>query len=477
MSEVVIVGAGIGGLATALLLGREGRDVVVCERDAAPVPTAPEEMWSGWHRPGIPQAPLGHTFLPGFRALLARRAPDVLERVCAAGAPLVDLAGDMPGGERRPEDAELKAIMCRRAVLEGILRQTVAAEPTVQIRAGCDVTGLAATSSPMRGVPRVVGVHVRGAGTIAGDTVVVAGGRLVPVPRWLGAIGVQAPAERAEGCGFVTFTRFFRINPRRGEDHRVSTRLTVEGDPGFMSYEIFGADSSTFCVELIPPASDHALRGLRHEAVHMAAARLLPEIEDWLDPGRATPIGPVAAMGQERNVLRQFVTAGRPVALGLHVIGDARCQLDSLYAWGAGVALAGAVTLVDVLAEHRADLEAQALAFEHRMGAEIGGRHALSLARDRAAARRYRGEPEWDEPDRGIGLLQSTVVPAADEDADVHRAVARWENQLDPVDALLQNSAVIERARMLAASRKRPPPSAPEPTRERLLELIAANGA
>jgi 2-polyprenyl-6-methoxyphenol hydroxylase-like FAD-dependent oxidoreductase len=474
MPAVVIVGAGIGGLAAALLLGREGRDVVVCERDAAPVPATTEEMWSAWSRPGIPQAPLGHTFLPGFRALLAARAPDVLERVHAAGAPLVDFARDMPGADRRPEDGDLQAIMCRRAVLEGILRQTVAAEPTVQIRTGCDVTGLAATSSRMPGVPRVVGVHTRGGGTFAADTVVVAGGRLVPVPRWLRAIGVQAPEELAEGCGFVTFTRFFRIHPRPGEDHRVSTHLTVEGDQGFMSYEIFGADSSTFCVELTPPASDHALRGLRHEAVHMAAARLLPEIEDWLDPGRATPIGPVAAMGQERNVLRHFVADGRPVALGLHVIGDARCQLDSLYAWGSGVALAGAVALVDVLAAHRDDPEAQALAFEHRMGAEIGGRHALSLARDRATARRYRGQPEWDEPEHGIGLLQSTVVPAAAEDADVYRAVTRWENQLDPVDALLKNTAIIERARALAAVRAPQPPTTSGPTRERLLELIAA---
>ncbi len=477
MPEIVIVGAGIGGLATALLLGREGRDVVVCERDAAAVPATTEEMWSAWSRPGIPQAPLGHTFLPGFRALLAARAPDVLERVHAAGAPLVDYARDMPGAERRPEDAELQAIMCRRAVLEGILRQAVAAEPTVRIRTGCDVTGLAATSSPMPGVPRVVGVHARGGGTIQADTVVVAGGRTAPVPRWLGAIGARAPEELAEGCGFVTFTRFFRITPRSGEDHRVSTRLRVEGDAGFMSYEVFGADSATFCVELTPQASDHALRGLRHEAVHMAAARLLPEIEDWLDPGRATPIGPVAAMGQERNVLRHFVADGRPVALGLHVIGDARCQLDSLYAWGSGVALAGAAALADVLAEHRGDPEAQALAFEQRLGGEIGGRHALSLARDRATARRYRGEPEWDDPEHGIGLLQSTVVPAADEDPDVYRAVTRWENQLDPADALLRNTAVIDRARALAATRRPQPTSAAAPTRERLLELIAANSA
>jgi hypothetical protein len=243
-----------------------------------------------------------------------------------------------------------------------------------------------------------------------------------------------------------------------------------------MSYEIFGADAATFCVELSPPAWDHELRGLRHEAVHMAAARTLPESEDWLDPGRATPIGPVAAMGQERNVLRHFVSEGRPVALGLHVIGDARCQLDSLYAWGSGVALAGAVTLVDLLAEHDGDPEAQALAFEDRLGAEISGRHQLSLVRDRAHARRYRGQPQWDDPDTGLGLLQSTVVPAADEDPDVFRAVLRCEMQLDPVGALLENTAVIARARALAAVRGPEPPSVPVPARERLLELIAQAG-
>ncbi len=472
MAEVVIVGAGIGGLATALLVGRQGRDVVVCERDPEPVPPSTEEMWSGWRRPGIPQAPLGHTFLPGFRVLLAERAPDVLERLLAAGAPLVDFAAEMPGEERRPEDAELRAIMCRRAVLEGILRQTVQAEPTVEIRSGCDVVGLVAEPSARASVPRVVGVSTRDQGPIVGETVVIAGGRLVPVRRWLEGIGAQMPDEVSEGCGFVCFTRFFRLHLRPGEDHRVSTQLTVEGDPGYMKYEIFGADQSTFCVELAPASWDHELRGLRDEAVHMAVARALPESLDWLDADRATPIGPVAAMGQERNVLRRFVSAGRPIALGLHVIGDARCQLNSLYAWGSGVALAGAVTLVDVLTEHRRDPEAQALAFDARLGAEITGRHEASLARDRALRRKYRGEPEWDDPGTGHGLIHSTVIPAADDDPEIFRAVLRWEMQLDPVGALAQNTAVLDRARQLAAARQTTD-RVSTPAREVLLDIIA----
>jgi hypothetical protein len=56
-------------------------------------------------------------------------------------------------------------------------------------------------------------------------------------------------------------------------------------------------------VELIAPVDDRALRGLRHEEAHPVARRL-PGTDDWLDPGRSVPIGPVTAMGQERNVLR-----------------------------------------------------------------------------------------------------------------------------------------------------------------------------
>jgi 2-polyprenyl-6-methoxyphenol hydroxylase-like FAD-dependent oxidoreductase len=474
MARVVIVGAGIGGLATALMLGREGRDVVLCERDPASVPASAEEMWYGWERPGIPQARLGHTFLAGFRSLLAERAPDVLERLLAAGAPLVDFSQGIPGKDRRAEDAEMSSIMCRRHVLEGILRQAVQAEAAVELRAGCDVVGLTAEPSTMAGVPRVVGVQTRDHGAVGAASVVIAGGRLAPIGRWLEAIDARPPEETAEGCGLVCFTRFFRINREAGEDHRVSTRLTVEGSLGFMTYEIFGADRGTFCVELIPPAWDHDLRELRHEDAHMAVARTLPESTGWLEPARATPIGPVAAMGQERNTLRRFTRDEHPIALGLHVIGDARCQTNSLYAWGSCNALAGAAALVDVLIEHPGDAEAQALDLEGRIGEELAGRHAYAVARDRALQRSYRGEPRWEDTDHDREVILRTVIPAAQQDAEVFRAVTRWELQLDPADALERNTAPIERARTLATTRKTTD-GASTPTREALLETVAAH--
>lgn len=472
MPGVVIVGAGIAGLATALMLGREGRKVVVCERDPAPVPASTEEMWSAWHRPSTPQARLGHTFLPGFRVLLEQRAPDVVERVWAAGAPAVDFSAELPGGARLPEDAELQGIMCRRGVFEGILRQAVEAEATVEVRAGCQVTALLAEKSSRASVPTVVGVKTVAGGSIPADAVVVAGGRLLPIARWLEAIGAEKPEVVSEGCGSVTFTRYFRIRMRADEDHRVSAQLTVEGDLGYMRYEIYGADQATFCVELEPPTGDHELRCLRHEDAHMAAARALPEADDWLDSNRSSPIGPVAALGQEQNALRHFVTEKGPLAHGLHVIGDARCQTNSLYAWGCASALTQAAALSDSILEHPNDPMTQVSAFEAAVSTEVADRHALSLARDRAYARKSRGESEWDPFADELEFIEGVMVPAADHDPEVFRAVNRREFQLEPVRAIARDKQLLDRARVVAgADHPRPaPPSAP--TRQALLEMV-----
>jgi hypothetical protein len=169
---------------------------------------------------------------------------------------------------------------------------------------------------------------------------------------------------------------------------------------------------------------------------------------------------------------------GRPLALGLHVIGDARCTTHNHYGWGVSLAFGEAVTIADVLTTHRGDPIAQANAFEEQWGDEAAGRRRLATEFDRAHKRDYRGEPKWDPDDGGEGFIQSVVVPAAREDPEIFRALRRRGLQLDPVDALAKNTAVHERARALAAVR---PPTTPKPTpgptREELLRVIATASA
>ena len=136
------------------------------------------------------------------------------------------------------------------------------------------------------------------------------------------------------------------------------------------------------------PVANRELHDLRHEHVWTAAALSLPDFPDWIDPERSQPITPgVDVMGQERNVLRQLMVDGRPAVRGLHVIGDARCQTDSLFAWGCGNALTAAVAVTDAMADHPRDPDAQAVAVEARVGSELAGRFRHSRERDRAAMR------------------------------------------------------------------------------------------
>jgi 2-polyprenyl-6-methoxyphenol hydroxylase-like FAD-dependent oxidoreductase len=468
VGRFVIVGAGIGGLVAALMLAREGHEVVVCERDASPVPSDPDEMWSSWTRPGTPQARLGHTFLAGFRQMLDERLPDVIESVLSVGAQAWDATLEMPGDERRGEDAELVSIMARRPVMEGVLRRTAEAESGVEIRRGCQVMGLTATAARV-GVPTVTGVGTRGDGALTADAVIVAGGRTVPIVRWFQEIGAAAPTEQAEGCGSACYTRYFRLHGGVEGDDGVTKQLTFHHEPGYLVGELVGADRRTFATELAVPIADRDFHRLRDPTVWMKAAGAVDPWREWLDAGRSQPISPaVEIMGQERNVIRTFADADQPLALGVHVIGDARCQTDSLFAWGCGNAMLTAIAQVDALGEHPNDKHAQALAVEEQVSAELAARFHHSRARNRAARANAAGEPP-DPSTTSTARIDTVLYPASRYDAEVYRAVNRWELQLDPADSLDSNAIIAERASLVEHPATEEDPF---PTRDQLLSVI-----
>ena len=84
--RIVMIGAGVVGLGTAMLLAGDGHRVIVLERDPAPPPAEPPEAWQQWQRPGVNQFRLPHSFLAGFREVLDAELPDVAKALQAAGA-------------------------------------------------------------------------------------------------------------------------------------------------------------------------------------------------------------------------------------------------------------------------------------------------------------------------------------------------------------------------------------------------------
>src|SRR4051794_4533946 len=146
MAAIVVLGGGACGLATALLLNRDGHEVLVLERDAAPVPGSPDQAWEDWSRPGVAQFRLPHSLHARTAGILATELPDVCTALLAAGALRYDPLDNPPPPlgvlVRQADDDRFAAVTARRSTLEQVLGRAADDEPGLRVERGVHVQEL-----------------------------------------------------------------------------------------------------------------------------------------------------------------------------------------------------------------------------------------------------------------------------------------------------------------------------------------------
>src|SRR5580698_5086651 len=146
MSEkLLVLGAGMAGLFTALAFAPGAREIVILERDP-PLPAGGvEEAFADWHRRGVGQLRHSHGFLARMRNVIKARHPALLD-------PLRETY------EPKPGDEDMVILTSRRTTFEFTVRQYVEALEGVTIVSDAFVRELILSNEP--GAPlQVLGVR------------------------------------------------------------------------------------------------------------------------------------------------------------------------------------------------------------------------------------------------------------------------------------------------------------------------------
>jgi 2-polyprenyl-6-methoxyphenol hydroxylase-like FAD-dependent oxidoreductase len=468
--KAVIIGAGVGGLSTALLLARGGIDVTIVEQDAMPVVADGDDAFARWERRSVPQWRQGHVFQSRLRSILLQRAPDVLQRLDADGIGRFNLLDGLPAESRRDDDEQFTMVATRRPAFDLALRRAVADEPKASLRSPAKVVGLLVDdTTPLR----IIGVRLADGIELSADFVVDCGGRRSPVATWLASHGVLVPT-RTESCQITYYGRYFRRAPTFDID---PAALTIRRDLGYLFYLVCPGDHGTYSISFAVPPWDRDLSVLRHESAWNVLADNMPLLAPLVDVNAATPIQPVTVMAGCDNLRRRYVLDGQPLAVGLLAVGDALSTTNPIFGWGATMALVHAVAAADAVLGHHGDPETATLAYDTAVDAETDAVFCASSASDRVRAARYRGDPVHPQDTRTAeeeDLIERGVIPGARRDPELLRALLRRSSLLDPPDALFTDPITLVKARAEQDRIAAKPTPRFGPTRAELLALLAA---
>jgi menaquinone-9 beta-reductase len=311
-ADVVIVGSGIAGCTTAMLLGRMGLEVVVLDAETDI---------------NVFKRSCAHYIQPSAIPMLRR---------CGL-APLIEEHGGIRsvtdvwmrwGWIRSNLPADQFGYNIRRETLDPMLRRAAAWTPGVRIRQGHTIKEV------LRRQDRVAGVIATDLKTrkplmIESKVVVAADGRWSPTAKLAGLQTYTRPNSR------FAYLAYYE-NPRRGAE---ATRQRVWYLEPNVAYES-PSDGDVSCFSVLAPKNDLGVWRIDPRA---AMRRIFAALPGGIDLNDLKKVGPVTGVLEMPNTRRD------PAAPGLGLVGDAAMAADPLFRTGCGWAFQSSAWLAETV--------------------------------------------------------------------------------------------------------------------------------
>jgi 2-polyprenyl-6-methoxyphenol hydroxylase-like FAD-dependent oxidoreductase len=465
MSKIIVLGGGIVGLSTAMLLARQGHNVTVYDRDNGPFPDSAEAAWKAWERHGVAQFRQPHYLHSAARLLLDAHLPKVKQALVEAGCVPFDYLSLMPPSiEDRSawvDDDRFVTVTGRRPTLEyGVAR---AAEECVTVVRGTSIAGLLTGRSVTGGIPHVIGVRLMDGRELFADLVIDATGRHSKLPSWLRAMGAPPPVEVAEESAFVYFTRFFQASSGGVPAYRTGIITHFHS----FSMLLLPGDSSTWSVTIFTIAADTALRALRDPVRWTALVGACPAHAHWLD---GEPISDILTFGGVTDRYRRFVVDGSPVATGIVAVGDAWACTNPIQGRGMTIGLMHAVGTAEAVNDYLEDPLILANAHDTMTESRVTPWYRSTVEFDRQRTSQITAAMHG-QPALGCGGPAEALETAMLYDPALFRAGIEIVALLALPETVFARPGTVERIMALADIHEPPTPAGP--TRDELLRIVA----
>jgi 2-polyprenyl-6-methoxyphenol hydroxylase-like FAD-dependent oxidoreductase len=466
---VVVVGAGISGLCTALALAKTGLAVTVVERDSPPPSGDPDQAFFEWNRRGAAQFKHPHAFLAVMSNLLQDSFPGLMDDFFAAGARKVTFEDMLPPDLKEkytplPGDEKMWLLMCRRATMETVFRRYAEQQDLISIESDTQVTALLSHKDGDQILVDGISVKTRDEPErqLLSQVLIDAGGRNSKLKTWIQAAGGAIKTED-DDAEIVYFTRHYKLLPGVEEPARGNSKDRSSGDLGYIKYGVFPGEGGHFAVIACLHKEEKAL----HEAIKSSdqfdlICRSIPGLVPWVAADKAEPTTESFGFGDIHAVWHHFVDDGRAVALNYFAVGDAALRTNPLYGRGCSTGIIHAHLLADTLRDI-SDPVARALQFHQRTEEELRPIFKASLAEDKKAIRQAKAEINGQVIDSAStakawfnAAFGDALSMASTRNIHVLRGIMRTFNLLEkPGDFLKDKRILLTTMAYMLGGRKR----------------------